>query len=135
MARERPGADDDDPPAHDPDAGVVDDRMAEARERIGRLERASRGVAGEARRQAHDAEDRVPEREAVQRAKPRGEESANGSQSPTFAQLQEASRDLKQRIDEQKRRSDMPINSALGNPDEEARNADGRNDLPDSDED
>jgi hypothetical protein len=50
--------------------------------------------------------------------------------------LEEASRDLKQRIEEQRRKSAMPLNASLGDPAIDARNADGRNDLPaDADED
>ena len=50
--------------------------------------------------------------------------------------LEQASRDLKQRIEEQRRKSAMPVNASLGDPEIDARNADGRNDLPaDADED
>jgi hypothetical protein len=48
--------------------------------------------------------------------------------------LKEASRDLKERIIEEKRRNDMPVNSSLGDPKIDAQNADGRNDLPDQDD-
>lgn len=53
----------------------------------------------------------------------------------SLASLKQASRDLKERIIDQKRRSDLPIDSTLGNPEEEARNADGRNDLHDIEDD
>jgi hypothetical protein len=49
--------------------------------------------------------------------------------------LKSASEDLKHRIEEEKRRNDMPLNSSLGDPKVDARNADGRNDLPESDDD
>jgi hypothetical protein len=48
--------------------------------------------------------------------------------------LKEASRDLKERIIEEKKRNAMPVNSSLGDPEIDARNADGRNDLPDEDD-
>jgi hypothetical protein len=53
----------------------------------------------------------------------------------SLADLKNASHDLKQRITDEKRRNDMPVNSSLGDPKIDARNADGRNDLPDSDDD
>jgi hypothetical protein len=52
----------------------------------------------------------------------------------SLAELEAASRDLKERIIDEKRRNDMPIDSALGNPEIEKQNADGRNDLPDRDD-
>lgn len=51
------------------------------------------------------------------------------------ADLRKASEDLKGRIDEAKRRSGLPLDSALGNPEWEKRAADGRFDLPDDDND
>ena len=53
----------------------------------------------------------------------------------TLAEFKNASRDLKHRIIDEKRKNDTPINSSLGNPDVDARNADWRNDLPESDDD
>jgi hypothetical protein len=53
----------------------------------------------------------------------------------TVADLKRHSQDLKERIEEQRRKSDMPVNSSLGNPAVDAENADGRRDLPDEDED
>jgi hypothetical protein len=64
-------------------------------------------------------------------AKPLGKDATRQS----LAELKNASEDLKQRIEEEKRRNDMPLNSSLGDPKVDARNADGRNDLPDSDDD
>jgi hypothetical protein len=46
----------------------------------------------------------------------------------------EQSRDLKRRIEEAKRRHDMPVDSNLGRPDWEERAADGRLDLPENDD-
>jgi hypothetical protein len=48
--------------------------------------------------------------------------------------LRQASRALKEKIIEEKKRNDMPLNSSLGNPEADARNADGRNDLPNCDD-
>jgi hypothetical protein len=53
----------------------------------------------------------------------------------SLADLKNASQDLKQRIADEKQRNDMPVNSSLGDPKIDARNADGRNDLPESDDD
>ena len=47
----------------------------------------------------------------------------------------EQSRDLKRRIEEAKRRHDMPVDSNLGRPDWEESAADGRFDLPERDDD
>ena len=55
--------------------------------------------------------------------------------SASIDELAHASHDLKKRIDEEKRRHDMPVDSKLGNPDWEERAADGRFDLPDKDDD
>ena len=51
------------------------------------------------------------------------------------ADLRKASEDLNGRINEAKRRSGAPLDSALGNPDWENRAADGRFDFPDDDKD
>jgi hypothetical protein len=61
-------------------------------------------------------------------------EPAKGAEPQSLAKLKDASRDLKQRIIEEKRKNDMPINSSLGDPEVDARNADGRNDLPEADD-
>jgi hypothetical protein len=53
----------------------------------------------------------------------------------SLAKLKESSNKLREKIVEEKRRRDMPIDSALGNPEEEVRNADGHLDLPDTDDD
>ena len=42
--------------------------------------------------------------------------------------------DLKQRIEELRRKTDMPVNSALGSPQIDAENADGRRDVKDDEE-
>ncbi len=48
----------------------------------------------------------------------------------SLSDLREASRALKEKIIEEKKRNDMPVNSSLGDPEVDARNADGRNDVP-----
>jgi len=53
----------------------------------------------------------------------------------SLAKLKESSNKLREKIVEEKRRRDMPIDSALGNPEEEVRNADGHLNLPDTDDD
>ena len=90
---------------HDAAGGIVDDKTAEARERIDRIERSAGGNS--------------PEVQAVERS---------------LADLKAASSGLKERIIDEKKRNEMPIDSALGNPETERQNADGRNDLPDTDE-
>jgi hypothetical protein len=57
----------------------------------------------------------------------------SGSGSP--ADLRQAAEDLKTKIAEAKRRNDMPVDSALGNPGWERRAADGHLDVPDEDDD
>jgi hypothetical protein len=52
-----------------------------------------------------------------------------------LADLKRHSEDLKARIEEQRRKSAMPVNSSLGDPKIDAENADGRRDLKDDDED
>ncbi len=53
----------------------------------------------------------------------------------TWADLKRHSDDLKERIEEQRRKSVMPINSSLGDPKIDAENADGRRDLKGDDDD
>jgi hypothetical protein len=52
----------------DPDAGMVDDKVAEARERIGRLEKDAQGPSVETTKDAQDIEDRISEREELDQA-------------------------------------------------------------------
>lgn len=56
-------------------------------------------------------------------------EAAKSAESAPLAELKRASQDLRARIAEQKRKIAMPINPSLGDPAIDARNADGRNDL------
>jgi hypothetical protein len=103
----------------DKDAGIIDDKTAEARERIDRIQKSAGGATVASRDAAQDVEDRLPARQTIEQK---------------LGDLESASRDLKQRIDDEKRKHDMPINSSLGDPAVDARNADGRNDLPDEDD-
>jgi hypothetical protein len=54
--------------------------------------------------------------------------------SAPLGDIKEASLALKKRIDEAKRPNDMPLDSALGNPDWEESAADGHLDLPQDDD-
>ena len=65
--------------------------------------------------------------EAGKRAKETG--------SAPLADIKEQSLDLKKRIDDAKRRHDMPIDSNLGDPTWEEQAADGHLDRPDEDKD
>ena len=53
----------------------------------------------------------------------------------SLSDLKRHSQELKERIEEQRRKSAMPVNASLGDPEIDAENADGRRDLPDQDED
>ncbi len=46
-------------------------------------------------------------------------------------ELKHEADDLKQRIEDLRRKTDMPVNSALGSPKIDAENADGRRDVKD----
>ena len=115
------------------DAGgrVVDDKTAEARERIERIEKSAGLASADSQEAAREVEDRLPEREAAEQPASVDEKQFERS----LADLKAASGDLKERIVEEKKRNEMPIDSALGNPETERQNADGRNDLPDTDDD
>jgi hypothetical protein len=59
---------------------------------------------------------------------------AKPTPDPSFEQLQRASEDLKKRIEEERKKNAMPVNSALGSTAIDAANADGHNDLKDDDD-
>jgi hypothetical protein len=59
--------------------------------------------------------------------KPAGEDF-----SKSLKQLEEESRELKSKIDEERRAHDMPINSKLGDPKWEEKAKDGRFDRPEN---
>lgn len=88
------------------DAGLVDDKMAEARERMGRM-----------RSEAASGVGKPPVTE-------RSEEA-----------LRKASQELKEEIIEAKRRNNMPLDSALGNPEWERGASDGHLDAPKDEDD
>ena len=48
--------------------------------------------------------------------------------------LKKEAEDLARRIDELRKKTDMPVNSALGSPRIDAENADGRRDVKDNEE-
>jgi hypothetical protein len=127
MNSQRP--DHDDGTAHDTAGRIIDDKTAEARERIGRIENSASGTAADVQNAAREVEGQLPEREIA------GQTTVDEKAfERSLAELEAASRDLKERIIDEKRRNDMPIDSALGNPETEKQNADGRNDLPDRDD-
>ncbi len=53
----------------------------------------------------------------------------------SLSELRKAAEDLKARIGDARRHNDMPIDSALGNPNWEEDAADGRLDVPDEEDD
>ena len=55
--------------------------------------------------------------------------------SGSLRDLKQASDELKAKIDEAKRNHDMPLDSALGDPNWEERAADGRFDRPEEEDD
>jgi hypothetical protein len=55
-------------------------------------------------------------------------------ENETLAELKKSSETLKRRIEEEKKRNEMPLNSSLGDPKTDAENADGRRDLPEQDD-
>jgi hypothetical protein len=57
------------------------------------------------------------------------------AESGSTSDLKKAAEDLKAKIAEAKRRNDMPVDSALGNPGWERNAADGHLDVPDKDDD
>jgi hypothetical protein len=63
-----------------------------------------------------------------------GKRPTQDAEPAPFDELTRESEDLKARIAEAKRKSDMPINASLGNPEIDARNADGSHDIPDDEE-
>ena len=67
--------------------------------------------------------------------RPDSKKTADAEFSRSLERLKDASRDLKERIEQEKRRQDMPIDAALGNPEWEQRAKDGRFDRPPSDDD
>jgi hypothetical protein len=52
----------------DPDAGIIDDKKAEAQERISRIQESGRAPSVEGEKDARDTEDRISEREEFDQA-------------------------------------------------------------------
>jgi hypothetical protein len=89
------------------DVKVVDDKLAEANERVGRIRQEAGSGADQTKGNGDD-------------------DIAQASLSGrSEAELRKASKDLKGRIEEAKRANNMPLDSALGSPDFEKRAADG----------
>ena len=63
-----------------------------------------------------------------------GKEPAKQDKDDSLDELKAASSALKEKIVDEKRKNDMPINASLGDPEIDARNADGRNDLREDEE-
>jgi hypothetical protein len=61
-------------------------------------------------------------------------EKAPANANAPVSELRKASDELKAKIAEAKKRNDMPLDSALGNPKWENDAADGHLDVPDDDE-
>jgi hypothetical protein len=54
---------------------------------------------------------------------------------PEYDKLKQQSHDLKDRIEELRKKTAMPVNSSLGDPAVDAANADGHNDVKGDDDD
>lgn len=59
----------------------------------------------------------------------------SGAAEASLEKLKQESHELKERIEELRRKTSMPVNSSLGDPAIDAANADGHNDLPEEEED
>jgi len=92
-----------------PDVKVVDDKVAEANERIGRIRQEAGSGADQTKAKGNGDDD-------IAQASLSGRSEAD---------LRKASEDLKGRIEEAKRANNMPLDAALGSPDFEKRAADG----------
>jgi cell division protein FtsB len=62
-------------------------------------------------------------------------DSPSGAAEASLEKLKQESQALKERIEELRRKTEMPLNSSLGDPAIDADNADGHNDVPDEEED
>ena len=74
------------------------------------------------------------EDEKAHQAQAQSDKEPFDAESGSLPELRKASDDLKAKIDEAKRRNDMPVDSALGNPGWERNAADGHLDVPDQDD-
>jgi hypothetical protein len=100
------------------DVKVVDDKLAEANERVGRIRQEAGSGADQTKAKGNGDDD-------IAQASLSGRSEAD---------LRKASEDLKGRIEEAKRANNMPLDSALGSPDFEKRAADGHLDRPEDED-
>jgi cell division protein FtsB len=61
-------------------------------------------------------------------------DSPSGAAEASLDKLKQESQALKDRIEELRRKTEMPLNSSLGDPAIDAANADGHNDVPDEED-
>jgi hypothetical protein len=106
----------------EPDARVVDDKVAAAHERADRIEKSARRAAVQS-----DAAPNAGDLGAVPSADV--DHMANVTEKP-----KKEPADLKRKIEEAQKNSSMPLDSKLGTPDFERRAADGSLDVKDDDE-
>ena len=66
--------------------------------------------------------------------KQRANTPSSNDASKALGRLKEASKTLKEKIEQAKRRNDMPVDSSLGDPDWEKRAADGHLDIHENDD-
>ena len=100
------------------DVKVIDDKVAEASERVGRIRQGARGGPDQAKASGNGDDDF----------------SVAALSGRSEAELRKVSTDLKREIEEAKRANNMPLDSALGSPDFEKRAADGHLDRPEDDD-
>ncbi len=67
-------------------------------------------------------------------SEPNSTERAEDDLAKSLDKLKEDSKDLKAKIEQEKRRLDLPVDSKLGNPEWERSVSDGHLDLPEEDE-
>jgi hypothetical protein len=101
------------------DVKVVDDKLAEANERVGRIRQEAGSGADQTKAKGNNGDDDIAQASLSGRSE---------------ADLRKASEDLKGRIEEAKRANNMPLDSALGSPDFEKRAADGHLDRPEDED-
>ena|ERR1700759_2967825 len=101
------------------DVKVIDDKVAEAGERIGRIRQETGGAPDQAKAKGNGDDDF----------------SVAALSGRSEGELRKVSADLKREIEEAKRANNMPLDSALGSPDFEKRAADGHLDRPEDDDD
>ena len=100
------------------DVKVIDDKVAEADERIGRIRQETGGGRIQAKASGNGDDDFSV--------------AALSGRSET--ELRKVSADLMREIEEAKRANNMPLDSALGSPDFEKRAADGHLDRPEGED-